>query len=164
MMSFKGHKFNKLTILEDGADKDKVLVLCECGNNKRVRRGAVVRGAIKSCGCLQPKHGMSNSPTYISWASIKQRCGKNPRYLDVTYDPGWDDFVVFHEEMKTSPGVGYSIDKDLFGNGSKHYSKDTCVWMTLTDNTRLSMAMRWGQPEVIEELRVKYEPLRPIHN
>ena len=107
---------------------------------------------------------MSKTPVYKAWKDIKIRCGNHPLYFDVSYDPGWEDFQVFYDEMKPRPEGNYAIDKDLFGNSFRHYSKETCVWMTANDNLRLANAMRNGHQDIIDELREIYEPLRPIHS
>ena len=62
----------------------KVLCLCDCGWWCVSKEYAVRTGRTKSCGCLHadaaPKnlprgtHLQSNTPTYISWGSMKQRC------------------------------------------------------------------------------------------
>lgn len=162
--SHKGEKFNKLTILEDGGAVDNVLCLCECGNTRRIRQASVTFGLTTSCGCAKGTHGKSRHSEYGIWRGIKRRCGLLVHYLDATYDPRWEEFIPFWEDMGPKLGPDYQIDKDLYGNGTKHYSKETCVWMTRSDNSRLAYAMKYGRQDIIDELREKYEPLRPIHN
>ena len=82
-----------------------------------------------------PKHRNaikgSESPTYRSWSSMRNRC-KNPlndsygRYgaLGVTVTERWNDFTVFLSDMGERP-EGTSIDRiDPAGN----YEPNNCRW------------------------------------
>lgn len=119
---------------------------CECGNEWEAREPDVRRGRIKSCGCSMKgcknalKHGLSGTPTYFSWRMMKYRC-VNPKCKDyhryggrgITYDPRWEEFEAFLEDMGESPGKGYSLDKiDNDGN----YCKDNCQWLTVSANSK----------------------------
>ena len=55
-------------------------------------------------------HGMANTPTHISWMSMRRRC-HNPRATQYAYyggrgiavDPRWDEFSAFLEDMGERP-------------------------------------------------------------
>lgn len=82
------------------------------------------------------------SPTYISWSSMKQRCDnpasiayKNYGGRGITYDPAWADFVLFLEDMGEKP-AGTSLDRI---DNDKNYNKTNCRWATRREqnlNTR----------------------------
>jgi len=67
-------------------------VECHCGNHFICRISHINEGSIKSCGCYiskilhsskrNIKHGLSRSPLYYCWQSMKARCynPKNPEY------------------------------------------------------------------------------------
>jgi hypothetical protein len=93
---------------------------------------AVPRITFDKRGSPRTKHGMRKHPTYFTWYSMKTRCG-NPNHNDyphwggrgITYDPRWECFLIFLEDMGPRPGKEYTLErKDNDGN----YCKDNCVW------------------------------------
>ena len=74
---------------------------------------------------------MTKSPTQHSWYALKRRCLDSnhpsyPRYggRGITFDPRWESFDAFVEDMGLRP-EGTSIDRlDVDGD----YTKDNCVW------------------------------------
>lgn len=80
--------------------------------------------------------GKTKSPTYHSWASMRQRCG-NPNHrsygnyggLGVTVCERWNDFANFLEDMGERP-EGMTIDRiDVEG----HYEPGNCKWSTKSE-------------------------------
>lgn len=76
--------------------------------------------------------GLCDSPTYRSWESMKSRCNgtggkKNLKwYSNISYDPKWEFFADFLEDMGIRP-EGTSLDRiDNF----KGYFKENCRWAT----------------------------------
>ena len=79
------------------------------------------------------RHGMWNSPTYKTWQQMKDRCGNSkstsyPYYgaKGVTYDPRWEEFKNFLEDMGVRPS-GKSLDRL---ETSQSYCKNNCKWST----------------------------------
>ena len=116
--------------------KWKHLMLCDCGNKKEVRGSSLSRGDTTSCGCLlanmSTTHGLSNSPEYPVWASMKQRC-LNENYIGyknyggrgITFSESWNSFESFIEDMGSKPYPQASLERI---DNDKGYSKDNCKW------------------------------------
>lgn len=75
----EGVKFGKLLAI--GRTGNKIsrgiewLLLCDCGSFKLAPTSQL--GKLRSCGCENPCkviHGLTKSPTYVSWSKMKLRC------------------------------------------------------------------------------------------
>jgi len=92
--------FGRLTVLEcAGKDKGRNVIWrcqCACGRVVVVRGCGLLDGTTRSCGCLQREtatkqaelmgkanatHGLSRTPTWVSWSMMMQRC-TNPKRKD----------------------------------------------------------------------------------
>lgn len=132
------------------------LFMCECGNNFVAQIYKVKVGETKSCGCLHLKvisesnstHGLSKTPLYKVWRSIKARCynKKCKAYKDyggrgVIMCEEWvKDFYSFYSwAIGNGYKEGLQIDKDIKGNGLL-YSPTTCIFVTpkVNSNNRRS--------------------------
>ena len=51
----------------------------------------------------------------------------------ITYDPRWDNFVVFLEDMGECPDRNHTLDRL---DPDKDYTKDNCEWRPLKDSVR----------------------------
>lgn len=78
-------------------------------------------------------HGLWNTRTYKSWQQMKSRCRDscNASYkfygaLGISYDPSWEDFQTFVEDMGLRP-QNMSLDRI---DNYKSYSKANCKWST----------------------------------
>ena len=64
-----GERFNKLTVIEkledtyskSGRKYENFLCKCDCGNTTVVRKDSLIRGGVKSCGCLQRNREAKNT-------------------------------------------------------------------------------------------------------
>ncbi len=132
-----GKRFKNLIVLSKSeyvGDQHMWLCRCDCGNEVIVRGGNLTSGTTRSCGCKRgAKHGLSHTPEYGVWSSMKARC-LNPRDSAWRYYGGrgitvcnsWlDSFVNFYEDMGPRPNPSYSIDRiDSDGN----YEPSNCKW------------------------------------
>lgn len=83
---------------------------------------------------------MINSPTYYSWASMKNRC-TNPKAKSfskyggrgISFVKRWEKFENFYFDMGERPSLLHSIERL---NNNKCYSKSNCIWATRTQQAR----------------------------
>jgi hypothetical protein len=151
-MDLSGQQFGRLTAknaLQRGRDT-RWLCVCECGEEKIIRRALLLKGLTKSCGCLNKeltikrnlKHGKATrklgNPEYRTWCKIKERCF-NPKiksYEDyggrgITVCEAWvNSFETFLADMGPRPEGKYSIErKDFNGN----YCPENCIWLPMSE-------------------------------
>lgn len=134
-----GKKYSSLTITRDnglrtmagGQNKRYMTCLCDCGESTEVSLDNLKRGMVKTCGCASFKHGMTDTPEFNSWKSMRERCDNPnnsayPRYggRGIGYCLAWAEFLSFYKSMGDRP-VGCTLErKDPEGN----YSPDNCEW------------------------------------
>lgn len=142
----EGQTFGRFLVLSvNGSDSAGSLYLCKCscGAIKTVRGSSLRNGTSKSCGCLNlemvTKHGMTDTPTYMSWIAARSRCRyKNNigyqyyggRGIDIC-DRWYGSFENFLEDMGERP-EGASLDRI---DGSKGYYLENCRWSTLIEQS-----------------------------
>ena len=92
-----GQTFNRITVLScAGKDNNRNVIWlckCSCGTEKIIRGSSLLLGNTLSCGCfhrekagehlskigkLNVTHGLSRTPTWVSWSMMMQRCN-NPK-------------------------------------------------------------------------------------
>lgn len=107
------------------------------------------------------KHGMCDTPTYKTWASMIQRCN-NPNAPGYHYYGGrgiticdrWQkSFSAFLEDMGARP-KGLELDRI---NTNGNYEPSNCRWITHAENTRNSSntVLSFKMAEKIRELHKK---------
>jgi hypothetical protein len=128
---------------------------CECGTERVVKAGSLMNGRSRSCGCFHKSrvstHGMTGTPTFKSWDSMKQRC-TNPKAPDFARYGGrgvrvcgrWlESFENFLHDMGARP-TGQTLDRvDVNGD----YTPENCRWATMSQqqrNKRTSSVAEFG--------------------
>jgi hypothetical protein len=154
-LQLAGRRFGQLIVLPEAPTnpRRRWLCHCDCGAEKRVAQRELIQGGAKSCGCLRKeqladrnyKHGQANSPTYISWLSMRRRIAHpvekdGPNYAGVTICERWAIFANFLEDMGERPP---NTTLDRYPNMRGNYETDNCRWATTieqannkTDNVR----------------------------
>lgn len=175
MIDLTGQKFGRLTatLLTKRTNRKEAywVCLCECGNTTTVSGYHLRSGHTQSCGCLHSEvtakmlrvHGMTGTPTYVSWAGMIQRCFDQnstsyPRYgaRGITVCERWLAFENFYADMGERP-EGYSLDR-IDPNGN--YQPGNVRWATdehQNNNKRNSKIISVnGEPMTIGEAARKY--------
>lgn len=140
-----------------------------CQNKFEALLDNIKRGTTTSCGCYKTQHiELVKTPTYKSWQGLKDRCTntKLPCYKrygarGITYDPKWERFDGFLEDMGICP-LGKSLDR-IDNNGN--YCKENCRWATPTEqanNRRTSLYLEYnGKKDTLanlcRELKLDYK-------
>jgi hypothetical protein len=132
---------------------------CDCGTMRVCQPSKLRTGQTVSCGCYAAenaskrlkRHGMTTTPEYVTWRSMRDRCS-NPaatgyhsyggRGIKVC-DRWLESFEAFYADMGRRPD-GMSIDRiDVNGN----YEPGNCRWATTyeqgdnrTDNHHIEVA------------------------
>lgn len=86
-------------------------------------------------------HGMSYSPEYRAWRSMKQRCcnPRSPKYADygargIKICSHWlNDFVAFYRDVGARPSPAFSLDRE---DNNGDYSPGNCRWATKKQQQR----------------------------
>lgn len=111
---------------------------CDCGEERAVAAESLRSGKSTSCGCAHreavTRHGMTGTPTFKSWESMKQRC-LNPNAPDYRHYGGrgikvhapWvNSFETFLSDMGLRP-KGKTLDRR---NVDEDYTPCNCRWAT----------------------------------
>lgn len=141
-----GQVFTRLTVLENDGTRIRGSIgwkcLCSCGKITHVVGWDLKAGKAKSCGCYANDmrgtytitHGRTETPEYVIWTDLFQRCYNKKRAAfknyggrGITVCERWQKFENFLEDMGTRPALDYTLDRI---DNDRGYSKDNCKWST----------------------------------
>jgi hypothetical protein len=142
-LKIPGSRWTVLGAVQRGPyGQQRTLCLCACGWWKVVDSGSLIAGTSRSCGCLRNEvarqmlttHGMSDTPTYISWQCMLRRCYNPndqayPEYggAGVKVCEAWLKFEGFLLDMGERP-AGTTLDRI---DASKGYEPGNVRWATI---------------------------------
>ncbi|MBW1672079.1 MAG: hypothetical protein JRJ45_00285 [Deltaproteobacteria bacterium] len=94
-------------------------------------------------------------PFYSEWASMLKRVysksyhKKRLRHIGTSVHPPWLYFMTFRAWMVEQEWLGKYLDKDIIRPGNKHYSPETCLFVSPALNALLndSRAARGDYPQ-----------------
>lgn len=153
-VDISGKKFGRLTAIKNiGHDKYRKftwLFKCDCGNLKEISTYLVIRGDIKSCGCLQKEmiinqRGKNNhnykgyeemSGAYFS-GMVKRSAKKRNLLFEITPKYVWELFLKQNEKCNISGRIiqmGNAVDKEQTASldridSSKGYVIGNVQWL-----------------------------------
>lgn len=159
--TFTSERFGELLIVEYiSALKIKVR-FTETGHEKFASAGSIRNGSVKDpfiptyygvgylgVGTHKPTHGKVRSKPYGSWTNMLKRCysdaslSVNRSYLGCSVCSEWHNYQNFAEwfESESKGVVGdFCVDKDIKVKGNKVYSPDTCMIVSISDNSQHSV-------------------------
>lgn len=145
LTGFRGDHFTvSFLLLKRFSGRRRWMCECDCGTFFPVFVFNIVSGNTTSCGCMKcHKHGMSKTPTYVSWKMMIQRCFNsnatkfyNYGGRGITVSERWLVFQNFLDDMGIRPD---DMTLDRFPNMNGNYEPGNVRWATIEEqnnNTR----------------------------
>ena len=148
--SIVGNRYGRLTVLSafTRSHRSWFRCLCDCGEEKTIRRDHVVSGRVVSCGCYgktlgakrNRTHGLTGTRLYRIWKDMRNRC----RNKNVPGYPSWggrgirvcEEWGSFEPFFDWSVKHGYegSLTLDRLDNNGD-YTPENCRWVTMKEQS-----------------------------
>jgi len=146
-IDLRGKRFGRLTVISVFGKTKSLntiwLCKCDCGNEIPVINTNLTRGNSKSCGCgniekiceRNTTHGMTGTPLYKVWVSMRNRCNTKScsvyRYYGgrgIKICNEWQEFNNFYNwAVKNGFKEGLTLDRK---NNNGNYEPSNCRWVT----------------------------------
>lgn len=174
--SFKTKEGYEITVVGKSPNIDQYYVQFDAGNIisvnfRRIKSGTIKNPMHKSvCGVgylgTTEFKKVGALKEYTLWLNMIRRCYAlqdtlNKAYIDCTVDPEWCCFSTFYEDVKhlkdydkwlSSGKYEYVLDKDIKIPGNRVYSKESCMFVKLTENAKASVK---GRQHICEGVNLK---------
>ncbi len=119
----------------------------------------------KGCRPSNTIHGLSNTPLYDVWVSIKDRClnKKNKQFKNyggrgIQICEEWNDFMVFYNWAL----IGWEKGKEIHRlDNNKGYSPNNCVFITRSEHGKIPKANSKMSPVLVQAVRCAYAHFHP---
>lgn len=155
-LNLSGKRFGRLLVL-DVTTKGKDwwwMCLCNCGRLKAIKRGSLVRGKTRSCGCLRRentramffRHGHAipgnHTVEYEAYQAAKRRCAAPFGSTDYLNWAGrgiefrFKSFEQFFAEVGPRPSAKYEVYSLDRINNDGHYEPGNVRWATKLQQSR----------------------------
>lgn len=147
LIDLTGRRFGRLVVIGRAANSPAGAVRwycqCDCGKTTTTHGDSLRRGASVACGCFKldqsTRHGMSRTPTHISWSSMIQRIddSNHPQWKrwggrGIKVCERWRLFENFLSDMGEKP-EGKSLDRI---NNEGDYEPGNCRWADVKTQQR----------------------------
>jgi hypothetical protein len=146
-IDLRGKKFGRLTVISVFGKTKSFntiwLCKCDCGKEVTVINTNLTRGNSKSCGCVNIEkicernttHGMTGTPLYKVWVSMRNRCNTKScstykyyggRGIKICNE--WQEFNNFYNwALKNGFKEELTLDRK---NNNGNYEPSNCRWVT----------------------------------
>ena len=164
-----GQQFGRLVVTERAGNDKYYRAMwkcqCDCGEIRVESSSNLLRGLVKSCGCLRSEnsrnsitHGKRKTRLYGVWSDMKTRC-YNPKTHNyqryggrgITVCDEWlNDFQAFYDWAmangydENAPYMKCTIDRI---DNDKGYSPDNCRWVDVATQNKNKSNSRKGVNE-----------------
>lgn len=149
-----GDKYSYDKVVYTGALK-KVIITCPVHGDFTIRPSEHLKGrGCNKCYWLKQKvnsvggvcdivsHNKIDKKAYDLWYSMLSRCKISKSYINCSVCDEWMIYSNFKKWFDKNYIEGYAMDKDLFSNGNKLYSPDTCCFIPVRLNSLLALSKK----------------------
>lgn len=158
---------NDITVrfIETGYERSTTAKNIRDGVVKDVLRPSVYGVGVFGDGPYKAKIKSIITKEYELWVDMMKRCYSDnyhkikPTYKECEVCEEWQNFQSFarwFHENKPKSMVGIAIDKDTKIKGNKLYSPDTCLFITISENSRAATEYKMSRVYV-------FSPKNEIH-